>query len=519
MSQNDFTIANQTFPNTRADINSALQALASNSSGSSAPSTTFANQFFYDTTNNLLKIRNEDNDAFITICELDQANDTVEYFKSDSIRTALIEFTDGDDALTIADGGALTTAGNLSIGGSNNELRFFEGANFVGFEAPALTGDQIFVLPATDGTANQALVTDGSGNLSFGSAGVTRPNVQPLIINGDMQIAQRGTSATGLTSPSYPVCDRWLTDMSTAGTWTVSQSTETPTGSGFRSSTKYDCTTANSSLSAGSFMTHQQRLEGQDLQLFKKGTSSAEKFSVSFWVKSAKTGTYIVELFDNDNTRQVSQAYTISSADTWEKKVLSFPADTTGAFDNDNASSLHLFFWLLAGTNFASGTLSTSWTSSTNANRAVGQVNIADSTDNEWYITGVQLEVGEYTSSTIPSFQHESQGESLMRCKRYFNRLTKTSDFQGVMTGFASASNNCRALMYHTPEMRAIPTITKSGDFIRSHGTATALSFGVASNSTRNATIDWGASVFTAEQGVLITFKTGTAFIQADAEL
>ena len=126
MAQHDYNIANQTFPNTRTDINNALSAVASNNSGTAAPSTTFANQWFYETDTNLLQIRNEDNDAYITIAELDQSNDTVEYFQSDSIRTALIEFTDGDDALTIADGGALTTAGNLSIGGSNNELRFFE---------------------------------------------------------------------------------------------------------------------------------------------------------------------------------------------------------------------------------------------------------------------------------------------------------------------------------------------------------------------------------------------------------
>ena len=167
MSQSDYDIANQTFPNTRSDLNLALKALASTSSGSSAPSTTFANQLWYDTATNILYIRNEANDASITIMELDQTNDTVEYFKSDSIRTTLIEYTDGDDALTIADGGALTTAGNLSIGGSNNELRFYEGANYVGFEAPALTGDKIWVLPTADGSANQVMKTDGSGTLSF----------------------------------------------------------------------------------------------------------------------------------------------------------------------------------------------------------------------------------------------------------------------------------------------------------------------------------------------------------------
>jgi len=114
VSQHDLDIANQTFPNTRSDLNLALKALGSNQSGSSAPSTTFANQFFYNTTSNLLQIRNEDNDAYITIAELDQSNDTVEYFKSDSIRTALIEFTDGDDAITITDGGTVTCSGTCN---------------------------------------------------------------------------------------------------------------------------------------------------------------------------------------------------------------------------------------------------------------------------------------------------------------------------------------------------------------------------------------------------------------------
>ena len=176
MSQHDLDIANQLFPATRTDLNNALKALGSTSSGTSAPSTTYANQLWYDTANNKLYIRNEDNDANIEILVLDQTNDTVEYFKSDSVRTALIEFTDGDDAITIADGGAVTTAtdatvtGNLSIGGSNTELRFMEGSNYVGFEAPALTGNQIWVLPASDGTANQVIQTDGSGNLSFATA-------------------------------------------------------------------------------------------------------------------------------------------------------------------------------------------------------------------------------------------------------------------------------------------------------------------------------------------------------------
>ena len=301
------------------------------------------------------------------------------------------------------------------------------------------------------------------GTVSDNTAVLDRKDAKPLVINGDMAVAQRATSATGQTGSSYPVCDRWLTDIGTGGTWTVSQAADAPTGSGFRSSTKYDCTTANGSLSAGSFMTHQMRFEGQDLQVFKKGTSSAENFTVSFWVKSAKTGTYIVELEDMDNTRQVSQAYTISSADTWEKKVLSFPADTTGAFDNDNAASLHMFFWLLSGTTYASGTLSTTWTSKTNANRAVGQVNLADSTDNDWYITGVQLEVGDFDANSIAPFQHESFGDSLRRCQRYFQRIWEKNTCYFAM-GFMFSASIGIGISDLPVTMRTSPTLSTNSN-------------------------------------------------------
>ena len=333
------------------------------------------------------------------------------------------------------------------------------------------------------------------GTVADNTAVLSRPNAKPIIINGDMAVAQRATSATGLTSASYPVCDRWLTDIGTGGTWTVSQAADAPTGSGFRNSTKYDCTTANGSLSAGSYMSHQMRFEGQDLQLFKKGTSSAKSFTVSFWVKSAKTGTYIVELEDMDNTRQVSQAYTISSADTWEKKVLSFPADTTGAFGDDNASSLHMFFWLLSGTTYASGTLSTTWTSKTNANRAVGQVNLAESTDNDWYITGVQLEVGDFDVNSIPPFQHELFGDSLSRCQRYH---FTTGDRGNYMfgRGFNNSTTQVFRWGFMLPvEMRASPTNAISGTVGLWNGAvAGSATLGTSYNTPHAVQIDLGSS-------------------------
>ena len=299
------------------------------------------------------------------------------------------------------------------------------------------------------------------GTVSDNTVALDRKTATPLIINGDMQIAQRGTSFTGITSGSNYGLDRFTSVPSTAGTWTQSQSTDVPTGQGFSKSAKLDCTTANASLSAGSFLYFQQRIEGQNLQMLKKGTSNAESVTLSFWVKSAKTGTYIVELFDNDNLRQISQSYTISSANTWEKKVLSFAGDTTGAFDNDNAISLYLFFWLVAGTTYSSGTLNTSWNNYTNANRAVGQVNLADSTSNDWYITGVQLEVGEFDANSIADFQFEDVGTSLARCQRYYNSIGNPSGSM-LLWGNVISSNYTyrRASMSYTVEMRAIPTVT-----------------------------------------------------------
>ena len=241
----------------------------------------------------------------------------------------------------------------------------------------------------------------------------------PIVINGDMAIAQRGTSQTGQTGNHFPV-DRFGFQMDTFGTWTSSQSTDVPTGQGFAKSLKLDCTTADASLGAGHFGFISHRFEGQNLQLLKKGTSNAEKVTISFWVKSNKTGNYVTELFDVDNTRQISQLYSISSADTWEQKVMTFAADTTGALGDDNGHSLAIHWVLGAGSTYSSGTLNTSWAANNNANRWVGGPNLADSTDNEWYMTGLQLEIGDFNADTIPPFQFEDTGTSLARCQRYF---------------------------------------------------------------------------------------------------
>jgi hypothetical protein len=375
-------------------------------------------------------------------------------------------------------------------------------------------------------TANTFTALSGSDIVHADSGSVrNRPNAQPLIINGDMAVAQRGTSVTGVTGTGYNAIDRMKTLLGDNGTWTHTQDTDVPTGQGFANSWKLDNTTADTSVASGAFHTASYFFEGQDLQLLKKGTSSAEKVTISFWIKTTVTGTYVAELYDGDNTRSISQAYTVSSSNTWEKKVLSFAGDTTGALDDDNANSLIINLWLGAGSDYTSGTLATSWGSVTTANRAVGQVNGASSTSNNIYITGLQLEVGEYDATTIPPFQHESFGNNLARCQRYlWQQKNDTGSTKCVTIGLAqNTGRGYGAWMFN--EMRAAPTVSVSdvAEFLPLNGAgAGTTDFTTVTNTTSTKTglfLDLsGSSGLTQGQACTICINDGH-YVRGDAEL
>ena len=303
--------------------------------------------------------------------------------------------------------------------------------------------DKVTSASITDGTITSSDLA--SGTIQNQSA------FKNIVINGDMSIAQRGTSASSLTGSGFNTVDRFQTSLTTLGTWTQSQSTTVPSGQGFASSLKMDCTTADASPASGDNLKIRTRFEGQNLQYLRKGTSSAESLTLSFWVRSNKTGTYIVEIMDDDNSfRHINKSYTISSADTWEKKEITFAGDTTGTLDNDNAASLEMSFYLGAGSGLTSGTLQTSWGAYEVTNRAVGQVNLADSTSNEWYITGIQLEAG----TSASDFEFLPHDINLSRCERYC-RL-----FGSGVQGRASNTTTFYFSEPMQPAMRASPTLT-----------------------------------------------------------
>jgi hypothetical protein len=281
-----------------------------------------------------------------------------------------------------------------------------------------------------------------------------------IIINGDMSIAQRGTSVTGSTGGGYLTCDRWNFNIGGAGTWTQTQSTDVPTGQGFPNSFKLDCTTADASLGSGDIMQVQQRIEGQNLQYLKKGTANAESLTCSFWVKSNKTGTYIVEFRERDNNRTISKSYTIDSANTWEKKILTFAGDTTGTINNDNGNSLQVNWWLAAGSNYSSGTLQTSWGTRVDANRAVGQVNLADSTANYINITGVQLEAG----TTASEFEFLPVDLNLQRCYRYYYKMDSTVQYARLGIGHATSTTVGSISIFPEVAMRIAPSSVDSSN-------------------------------------------------------
>ena len=280
-----------------------------------------------------------------------------------------------------------------------------------------------------------------------------------LIINGAKQVFERSTSATGVTTDTYSAPDRWKTRVFSTAEFTISQSTDVPSGQGFGSSCKWDCTTANASPSSTTFLIYEQRIEGQDLQRLAYGTSSAKSLTASFWVKSNKTGAYTVGLYSPDGSRHIESSYTISSANTWEKKTITFAGDTGGTINDDTGEGMRIWFHLGAGSNWSSGTHATTWSAYSQGDVLVdNQVNLSDSTSNEWYITGVQLEVG----SVATEFEHRSFGEELQLCKRYFQNHATTSAVQYMGFPYGSFSGTNYFDLTWPVEMRAAPTVTVS---------------------------------------------------------
>lgn len=354
---------------------------------------------------------------------------------------------------------------------------------------------------------------------SADAGGLTGRN---LIINGSMQVAQRSTSVTDIgASSGYFTLDRHRISVgNTAGRLTMSQASITDLP-GFANALKLDCTTADTSIAANEDLAIQHRLEGQDLQVLKKGTSSAQPVTVSFYMKTNKAFTFMCELDDTDNNRVNTQQFTTTTS--WTRHSLTFTGDTTGTLDDDANLSMRLNFWLHAGSNFTGGTYSANtWQSRASSDnmRAVGIGSFFDNTANEIHLTGLQLEIGEKATP----FQHRSYADELERCKRYYQTTTTGGNAYTNLSvvGCYSTGTDQRGTIPFTTEMRTGPALSTSGNLMVLGLGGGLASIGAGDGiSTHHAGIrvNTNSNLTAGQVAILRGNNDTTAHIQFDAEL
>lgn len=243
-----------------------------------------------------------------------------------------------------------------------------------------------------------------------------------LITNGAMQVAQRGTSAIQIGTGTYNL-DRFRGYDNTDGTFTVQQVTDAPSGFGY--SAKVTVTAADSSLASTQQAKFQQRIEGNVLTQLKLGTSAAETFTLSFYVKSSVTGTYAVGFINASNNRSYVGTYSISSANTWEYKTITVQGDTSGTWATNNTTGLNIQWSLGMGSSFEAAPDQWHASEESHTTSAVDLISTLNAT---WQITGIQLEVG----NTATPFEHKRFSDELQHCQRYYEKSYNYSTVAGT---------------------------------------------------------------------------------------
>lgn len=324
---------------------------------------------------------------------------------------------------------------------------------------PALNvREELSKLNKPSGVAGEAMLRAETPQEQFDLIGAGRKN---LIINGAMQVAQRGTSSTGVTGDGYFACDRMRHDTGNLGEAIrkVEQVSDAPAG--FYSSHKVTVTTPESTLgSTDRFYPLLYRIEGYDLQQLAYGTPDAKDVTLSFWVKVSETGTYVISLYNKDYNRHVARTYTVSSPNTWEYKSFTFSGDSVNGFNNDSNASLELYFIGGIGGSYLSGSLPDNWESYYSADFAVGQtVQMHTILNSTFQITGVQLELG----SVATPFEHRSYGEELALCQRFFVKFPNQNYYAYEYTDYYGGRRVIREPFPVT--MRTAPTMTYTVGF------------------------------------------------------
>ena len=371
-----------------------------------------------------------------------------------------------------------------------------------------------------DGTGNLSVPAETGTVVTTASPSLGRRN---LIINGAMQVAQRGTSTTGVNTNGYHSVDRMQTLISSLGTWTISQEADAPDG--FKYSYKKLCTTPDATPDAGNYMIVYYNMETQDVRHLQYGSSEPKSVTLSFWVKSNKTGNASCNLWqvrDAETNKWSNGAYSINSADTWEYKTITFPGDTVGipSGNTDNSVFLRIEWFLNSGSTFTGGTKSSSWHNQDNTDRNADNLGVGGATNDYWQITGVQLEVG----SVATPFEHRSYGEELALCQRYYYMHVQGN---GETITFAANYYSSSTFEAHIPfpvTMRTDPSldIVAGTDYYRIYRLSGNESTNTFLNGGSHPNIGYiyitGASS-TAGTGAHVTTNNASSYIAWDAEL
>ena len=365
------------------------------------------------------------------------------------------------------------------------------GSGVLTITAPNTSTDRTVTLPDSTGTLLDTTsgldATKLSGNLpAINGASLTNlpSKGKNLVINGAMQVAQRSTGTVAQANDSnegYATLDRYSLEFgnSAGGTITTSQDTESPTG--FGTSYKLNVTTADTSVDTNHIVFVRHSIEAQNMR--QSGwdyTSSSSNITLSFWVKNSKTGIYCASVFLSDSgSRMYTTEYTVSQANTWEKKTITMPGDSNLVFNNDTGDGLAIYFMLAN----ASGRQGVAGAWGTNRYGTSNQVNFLDSTSNVAYITGIQLEVG----SVATDFEHRSYGEELALCQRYCQVWAEAGDALCV-AGKGQGSTAIDFLWPLAVPLRASPTVSQTGsgwrafrptaNLVQSSATPTVTRFG-----------------------------------------
>jgi hypothetical protein len=489
MAQHDYILANQSGAAFRSDLNNGLAAIVSQNSGVAQPSTTYAYQWWSDTTTGLLKLRNAANNAWITIGTLADANLGLLSLAGGTLTGALLADDSGTAALPAiafdgdpntgifrpaADQLGIATNGVERVEFGTSEVVFNDGGADVDFRIEGDTNPDLFKI---DAGLDQVQVA----NLNGGPLAGTRNR----IINGDMRIDQRnGASAANINGYGL---DRW-TSFNVANSFSMQRSTVAPAG--FTNSLLLT-TTTSATPAAADYRYLSQFIEGFNVADLAYGTASAVTIALSFWVRSSLTGTFSGALKNSAENRSYPFTFSVSSANTFEYKTITIPGDTSGTWLADIGIGLRVVFDLGSGSN-RKGTAG-AW-AGVSADGATGAVNLVATSGATFYITGVQLEPG----TVATPFERRSFGQELSLCQRYFQR--------GVyrLSGVCNGAGGDASIVFPTP-FRSSPTLTVNtlGAFVDGLATINITALTLSSTQETSSRIAVSAASSTAGRGMV----------------